>query len=109
MQIYYFRLTLEDNTQPTPPHIINAMTDAMNAAYRTFGRGDLGYDLFRMPLFMVGIETRDQIHVKWILTWLSSLRMGIALQQIIAIQQQTSVRLGMGQVRRILRSPLSPI
>jgi hypothetical protein len=103
VQLYYFRLTLSDYTQESPPHIMFAMTSLMNIAHRAFGEQDpWGHELFQLPLFMTGIETKDRIHVEWIISKMSRLRFRTALSEIISIQDRMGRRLSMARVEQIL-------
>lgn len=106
VKLYYFRLTLSDFSQPTPPHITSVTTELMNIAHRAFGEKDAwGHELFQLPLFMTGLETRDPIHVEWILSKMSRLRFRAALSQITSIQNQFGSRLSVHQIRKSLQSP----
>ncbi|KAL4864813.1 hypothetical protein BDV12DRAFT_205514 [Aspergillus spectabilis] len=108
VKLYYFRLTVSDYTEPTPPHIMLAMTELISMAHRAFrGQGHWGHEIFQLPLFMAGIETKDPIHVEWIISKLSTLqvRFRTALSQIILIQGQTGSRLSVAHIRQILEGP----
>lgn len=107
VKLYHFRLTLSDYTQATPPHIILAMTELMNIAHRAFGEQDYwGHEVFQLPLFMAGVETKDRIHVEWILSKITRLRFRTALSQIISIQDLTGARLSIARIRQILEGPV---
>ncbi|KAJ5852354.1 uncharacterized protein N7529_011739 [Penicillium soppii] len=80
-----------------------AMTSLMNIAHRAFGEQDpWGHELFQLPLFMTGIETKDRIHVEWIISKMSRLRFRTALSEIISIQDRMGRRLSMARVKQIL-------
>jgi hypothetical protein len=104
VKLYYFRLTLSDFSQPTPPRIISIMSDLMSTAHRAYGEQDTwGHELFQLPLFMTGLETRDRIHVEWIISKMSRLRFRTALSQIISIQDQTGRRLSIHRIKQTLQ------
>lgn len=103
VQIYYFRLIVDDSTQAAPPHIAFAMTDILNIVHRAFSEQEAwGHALFQLPLFMVGIETNDRIHREWIISKMSNLRFRVALSQVISIQDRSGSRLSIARVRQIL-------
>lgn len=104
VKLYYFRLTLSNFSQPTPPHITSVMSDLMSIAHRAFGEQDTwGHELFQLPLFMTGLETRDRIHVEWIISKMSRLRFRKSLSQIISIQDRTGSRLSIHRIRQSLQ------
>lgn len=104
VKLYYFRSTLSDLSQATPPHIISIMSDLMNIAHRAFGEQDTwGHELFQLPLFLTGLETRDRIHVEWIVSKMSRMRFRTALSQILSIQDRTGSRLSMHRIRQTLQ------
>lgn len=103
MKTCYFRLTLSKFSQPTGPHITSVMSDLMSIAHRAFGEQDTwGHELFQLPLFMTGLETRDRIHVEWIISKMSRLRFRNALSQIISIQDRIASRLSIHRFRQSL-------
>ncbi|KAL4862779.1 hypothetical protein BDV12DRAFT_190165 [Aspergillus spectabilis] len=107
VQIYYFRLTAPDSTQATPLHITLAMANTMNIVHQAFSQQEMGAsELYQLPLFMVGIETRDQIHADWIQSRMSRLRFRSALSQIRSLQEKSGSRLSISDVREILCSCL---
>jgi hypothetical protein len=108
VQLYYFRLTLEDWIVPAPPHIILTLAELMSLAHRALSEQDhWGHGIFDLPLFMAAIETKDRIHVEWIIPRISTMRFRTALNQVIVLQDQTATRLSIARIRRILESPVT--
>jgi hypothetical protein len=93
VQLYYFRLTLSSGTAPTPPHISATLAELMSLAHRALNKQDhWGHGIFDLPLLMAAIETKDRIHVEWILPRISAMRFRTALSQVIFLQDQTDPR-----------------
>ncbi|KAL3443955.1 hypothetical protein BJX65DRAFT_311433 [Aspergillus insuetus] len=108
VQLYYFRLTINNGTAPTPPYIMLTLAELMSLAHRALNEQDhWGHGIFDLPLFMAAIETKDRIHVEWILPRISTVRFRTALSQVIFIQDQTGNRLSIARIRRILESPVT--
>ncbi|KAL3457757.1 hypothetical protein BJX64DRAFT_280354 [Aspergillus heterothallicus] len=111
VKLYYFRLTLSDaqRTEPSQPHILLAMTELLNMAHRALSeQGHWRYEIFQLPLFMAAIETKDRIHVEWIVSRMSALRFRMAVGEIIRVQDQRGSRLSIAQIRRILEGSATP-
>ncbi|KAL3495032.1 hypothetical protein BJX62DRAFT_222816 [Aspergillus germanicus] len=106
LQLYYFRLTLEDLTVPTPPRIMLTLGELMSLAHRALSEQDhWGHGIFDLPLFMAAIETKDRIHVEWIIPRMGTARFRTALDQVIFLQDQTGTRPSVAHIRRILEKP----
>ncbi|KAJ0414040.1 hypothetical protein BJY00DRAFT_321408 [Aspergillus carlsbadensis] len=106
VQLYYFRLTVGEGAQPSPPHIMLMLAELMNLAHRALSeQHDWGHGIFDLPLFMAAVETRDQIHVEWILPRITAMRFRTAVGQVLFLQDQTGSRLSIARIKRILEGP----
>lgn len=103
MQLYYFRLIVSDLAQPTPPHTMYSYCYDKPDEYCLPRLGPApkvrSHAMFRLPLFMVGIETKDCMHLDWIAT-----RFRTALSQVRSIQEQSKMRVSIVKIRQILQS-----
>ncbi|KAL2794034.1 hypothetical protein BJX66DRAFT_338314 [Aspergillus keveii] len=104
-RIYHFRVA-ETGNPTTPPEIVAAMMEIMETAHRTFSSSSRrGFNLLELPLFMLGLESKDSIHREWILQRLPTSRYRLAMERIVTLQQQTNRRVSIAEMREFLRDP----
>jgi hypothetical protein len=105
VQVYLYRVTVVDLKQTTPAHVSTCLFETMQCARRLLSSPyPNGQKLLDFPLFMVGIETADQIYIDWIQERLISPRLRATLSQTLSRQEQTGQRVSISILRSILQS-----
>ena len=102
LQVYYFRATISDLRMETPPEYQKCLKTLLTIVSRTFAsRNSELYDRLQWPLFIAGIETKDEVYQNWI-SMLVCGRAAATLERVLHIQNNSGTRLTMHEIRGML-------
>lgn len=107
-RIYFHRSSLPKNTpfvrDPTIPPLMQSSLSAILAIAQSVFSLSVShpYERLQWPLFMVGIETEDFIHLDWVLSHMRKSALKTALKRVMKAQEATGLRLTMDAVRNVV-------
>ncbi|KUJ20300.1 uncharacterized protein LY89DRAFT_578409, partial [Mollisia scopiformis] len=110
VRVCLFRCTLSDLKAPCPDIIQSSLSCILSIAHQTFATGDDAlFHRIEWPIFIAGVEIKDEIHREWIQEKLKHSNIGTALNEVIQVQQEFGRRVGVEFMRDVfckgLRAP----